>query len=388
MTGGLRPSDEADSHDECVRRIYRAANGDSPWSEACSMIATVTGVHAIEIIGIDKRSGSLAFRWEGGNDGDSARSEGVATDRTRDAASRDRALDLATVRERGYLSGIRLIDDDDHLVLLASNDAGTPTPADMARQSPIQRLQPHLCEALRIYLQQRRLDGQWLAVCGILETMPHAIFLLDSARTIQFRNRAADEFCDRNQLVHVDDGRFTLADREDEHRFANAIEQLALVDPSPLAWKADRIVQRVGGVGAPQAAVLIGIAARGGHAAAFGSEPHVIVIAREIHSQIVSDPIVIQHAFSLTVAEAAVAAALVEGMAPEEIARQRGVSMNTVRAQLRAVFDKTGTRRQLELVRMLGSIPVFRPVEQGPMARHSDRADGCQRHLRRPDGKR
>jgi DNA-binding CsgD family transcriptional regulator len=63
--------------------------------------------------------------------------------------------------------------------------------------------------------------------------------------------------------------------------------------------------------------------------------------------------------FDLTPAEAAVARGIAGGDSIPEFAKKNGVSPETVRTQLRAVFEKTGTRRQVDLVRLLaGTTPV------------------------------
>lgn len=58
-------------------------------------------------------------------------------------------------------------------------------------------------------------------------------------------------------------------------------------------------------------------------------------------------------AFRLTPAEARLAVHLASGASLIEAAEQFGVAHNTVRAQLRAIFDKTDTHRQADLVRLL-----------------------------------
>jgi DNA-binding CsgD family transcriptional regulator len=58
-------------------------------------------------------------------------------------------------------------------------------------------------------------------------------------------------------------------------------------------------------------------------------------------------------AFRLTSAEARLAVHLASGASLTEAADAFGVTHNTVRAQLRAIFDKTETHRQSELVRLL-----------------------------------
>jgi DNA-binding CsgD family transcriptional regulator len=62
---------------------------------------------------------------------------------------------------------------------------------------------------------------------------------------------------------------------------------------------------------------------------------------------------VLRQAFGCTKAESEVAVALAQGHDVEEIARIRGVSHGTIRAQIKGIFTKTDTRRQAELVSLL-----------------------------------
>ena len=58
-------------------------------------------------------------------------------------------------------------------------------------------------------------------------------------------------------------------------------------------------------------------------------------------------------AFQLTPAEARLAVHLASGSSLSDAADVLGVTYSTVRAQLRAIFDKTATHRQTELLRLL-----------------------------------
>jgi len=66
-------------------------------------------------------------------------------------------------------------------------------------------------------------------------------------------------------------------------------------------------------------------------------------------------PEILQALFDLSPAEARVAAMIAEGHSVKLIAENLSVQPNTVRAQLKAVFAKTGTGRQGELVSLLRS---------------------------------
>jgi DNA-binding CsgD family transcriptional regulator len=66
-------------------------------------------------------------------------------------------------------------------------------------------------------------------------------------------------------------------------------------------------------------------------------------------------------AFRLTGAEARVLAGLLEGLQISEIAHRYGVSGNTVRTQVQRLFEKTNTKRQSDLVRVVSNtLPPIR----------------------------
>jgi DNA-binding CsgD family transcriptional regulator len=67
---------------------------------------------------------------------------------------------------------------------------------------------------------------------------------------------------------------------------------------------------------------------------------------------------VISEIYGLTDAEAKLSAALANGHSLEEIAKQRNVTMATLRSQLKTCFRKTGTTRQAEVVKLILSGPA------------------------------
>jgi DNA-binding CsgD family transcriptional regulator len=69
---------------------------------------------------------------------------------------------------------------------------------------------------------------------------------------------------------------------------------------------------------------------------------------------------VIQGLFDLTAAEARVAGRVGEGKTIAEIAAESGRSVETIRTQLRMVFEKIGVHRQTELVALLQGTPMWR----------------------------
>lgn len=64
--------------------------------------------------------------------------------------------------------------------------------------------------------------------------------------------------------------------------------------------------------------------------------------------------------FALTAAEARLARALCHGETLEDYAEAHGVKLPTVKTQLRAIFSKTQTDRQVSLVNLIAGIPPLR----------------------------
>jgi DNA-binding CsgD family transcriptional regulator len=62
-----------------------------------------------------------------------------------------------------------------------------------------------------------------------------------------------------------------------------------------------------------------------------------------------------------------IANALLSGRTVDQIAEQRGVTSGTLRVQLKTIFQKTDTRRQSDLLKLLLSLPAS-PPRTGRMA--------------------
>jgi len=83
----------------------------------------------------------------------------------------------------------------------------------------------------------------------------------------------------------------------------------------------------------------------------------VALLDRENRSA--ANPDTLQRMFGLTSAETHLALRLAQGDAPLDIARSWRLSRTTIRSQLASLFAKTETKRQAELVALLGRIAVL-----------------------------
>jgi DNA-binding CsgD family transcriptional regulator len=84
-----------------------------------------------------------------------------------------------------------------------------------------------------------------------------------------------------------------------------------------------------------------------------------LAVVTPLDADRVPDARLVQGLFDLTPAEARIARDVARGLNVPTLAQQTGVSVNTVRSQLKAVFAKTGTRRQSELAALLNGIVLL-----------------------------
>jgi DNA-binding CsgD family transcriptional regulator len=209
-------------------------------------------------------------------------------------------------------------------------------------------LRPHLARsallAARLQLERARTVSQTLGALGL----PTIVFNLEGAALAA------------NSLVEG---------LTDQIRWG-ANNRVALNDPGADAQFREAIAM----LDAENAVLARSFAVRGACGAA-QSVAHVIPIrgaARDIFTRsagvLVLTPVAPPHAppaelvrslFDLTPAEAHVARRLVAGETVTEIALAGGVSVNTVRSQVRGVLEKTGCRRQTEFLTLMGGLSAL-----------------------------
>lgn len=85
------------------------------------------------------------------------------------------------------------------------------------------------------------------------------------------------------------------------------------------------------------------------------SIPHIVITVRPGPAEDADRLHAAQSGFGLTKTEARLAAALYEGCSIPQAAHRMGVANSTARTHLQRIFDKTGVRRQADLVRVISA---------------------------------
>jgi DNA-binding CsgD family transcriptional regulator/PAS domain-containing protein len=233
------------------------------------------------------------------------------------------------------------------IALHRSRRAGSYEPSDVARFTYIYG---HLKRALAIGFQVERLNSIYRSAAALLDCSPVGILVLDVRRRLVYCNRTLEEIgADGDGIRITQTGVVLMRNRENEQ-----LKELIASALSPLASARGR-----GGVmrvrrptGKRPYAILVSPLA-GASLSALSPRRSVCIVVTDPEK---SRPLPVdrlREAFSLTAAEAGLAALIAAGQDLRSAADRLGITYGTARVRLARIFEKTETRRQGELVKVL-----------------------------------
>jgi DNA-binding CsgD family transcriptional regulator len=271
----------------------------------------------------------------------------------------------------------------DHLGLpLFKDQLNSPRASGQAKLSKkyvrqLAHLTPHLMRAVEINRAIAGARRSNLFLDGTLDALGRAVFVLDRRRKVLDANAHAQELIQgKDRPVRVNCLRVLHADRcADERELSASVTAIACAKQRailPLRLASSQ-------TGAPYLAWLILITPPKNKEPSqhqslvedIGNEPKILLLVSPVRRWVEIPFEAIQAAFGLSSAEARLASALVAGCTLGDYAARTGVSRNTVRNQLIAVFDQMGTRRLTELVATIVDA-------LGPVAGRANGHRGCQ----------
>jgi DNA-binding CsgD family transcriptional regulator len=192
----------------------------------------------------------------------------------------------------------------------------------------------NLVQALGDVTERAVLGDAWFAA------RTASVTLDGQGRTVRI-NTAAEALLNLRDGLALVQRRLVASVSADQSRLQSEIAQAVGVAPaSPAQDGRFVLVSRPSGL---PAFAVSAMPLHGGN----GAEQAILTIAPTV-PQIL--PKSLQHAFRLTASEACIAAALAKGQSPGQIAADRGVSLQTIRSQIKSIYARLDVRSQGELV--------------------------------------
>lgn len=178
-----------------------------------------------------------------------------------------------------------------------------------------------------------------------LESLNVGIVVCDRASRVLFANTAA-----RSGPLRFRGGKLHAATVDETRALTALVDEAA----AGTQWGAMCLSGRNGEGGSP---ALI----RPLDAVEAGRKGLVLIVlgARELSPWI--NEATLSKLYQLSQTQASIAIAIFQGQSPEEIASERGIRISTVRTHLAAVFQRTRSKTQRDLIRLIGSLPPLLP---------------------------
>jgi DNA-binding CsgD family transcriptional regulator len=237
------------------------------------------------------------------------------------------------------------------------------------------RLEPfaaHLGRTLDVSLDIGRQLSPGNGLVEAVAAMPGAALLLNEKGRIFFANVAAEHMLAENDgltIRRADDSRLSAEDEGENAALAAAIRSSVQVATGIDAeWSGRVRVSRRSGK--PALVVLLTPLTSPFHpfAAALPQTASVLVQILGGADLPESRVAAFGEIYGLTEAEMRVAAVIGSGLSAPQAAAHLAVSLHTVKTHLRHCFDKTGVRSQVELARLMASMPSHPSFSAEPIS--------------------
>jgi DNA-binding CsgD family transcriptional regulator len=349
---------ESDPYDQAVNVIYETLTRPRAWHAVCAAIAGLIGARAVWITVSNKQLADMNSESFGNRENTNYyKTPGnQATEMPKNPIesfarfeSDQKGADLANINVSAHVSSRHILDTRELLITLACEFVSESRALIQSEPRWLDRLMPHLSRAAQLQDVRNFATPELFARVPFLdEWRQPAMFVALNGAVLRL-NDATRQMLGRTRLVQVIDGKLELQGAV-QRRILD--ECLAAADVTPV-YRMLRLTEEHRGEPAVQGALYVfyhPVAVSHGHAA--------LLTFYHPDSPPIVDPDLLASAFDLTPAECRVACHIAEGRTPKEIASQTGVQHDTVRKQLQAIYQKTATNRQVDLIRLLLNLPA------------------------------
>ncbi len=209
----------------------------------------------------------------------------------------------------------------------------------------------HLQQAIQLYSRIARMETERDLYEDAIDHLDMGSVILSENAKILRSNQAAEQLFQEQNGLRVSDGRLQVGNREDNIRFRELIEDVIAAhrrsEPGFVrAFRLNRSGSQAG-LGLlirplPITDVPDGIA-----------NPTVAIFISDPERPRNATIDVLKHLFEFTPSEAALALLLANGLTLDEAAEELGITRNTAKSHLSAIFSKTGVTRQPKLVQLI-----------------------------------
>ena len=251
---------------------------------------------------------------------------------------------------------VRLQQDLDVTLWVRRSDAAD-APFGVAERAVLDGLSGELGTACRIFARYSASERERRVYRKALDRLGMGVLLVDASLRLMASNGVGESLLGSGAGLTLAHGRLRLGTPAATQRLERAVGHATARQYDPAGQHGEPLLIPCAKAGPPLTAFVFPGPQPFGVVGVLMRSAVILVAEPGRKSGIGADDIM--PLFGLTRAEATLAIRLADGESVTEAAESLGISRNTARAQLNAVFQKTGAVRQSELVRqILGSAAV------------------------------
>ncbi len=232
------------------------------------------------------------------------------------------------------------------VALHRTRNAGRYEPPDIEVFSALYH---HLKRALAIGFRLGSLGTLQRCTTELLDRNPAAVILLDARKHVIYANRAAEAFCSAEDGIRLSPNGIVAQSSYENDRMQDLIAEALSPEALPGQGGSMRMARPSG----KRAYAVLVSPLSGRYAALSTLRPAVCIVITDPDAKHPLSSRRLQAAFRLTDAEARMAELLAAGESLHAAAAELGITYGTARARLAEIFQKTETRRQGELIKVL-----------------------------------
>ncbi|WP_341898905.1 hypothetical protein [Ferrovibrio terrae] len=260
-----------------------------------------------------------------------------------------------------HLTGAMMAVDSGAIAGIGIHRAYGSTDYTVEDQHAVGLILPHLTRALQMYRKLNGLERQGQIGLAALEALTVGVMVVDAAGRLLFSNTVAERLLQKGQGIAASHGhlRAQLADRNLvlQHTIREAVAGFS----GRSSHTGMLVMPRRDGL--PLS--LLVCPAPGDRLGSNRLKAAAIIFVNNPDDRVTPTEAALSAQFRLTPAEARLTAALLDGEHVDDYVQRTGLSLHTVKTQLKAIFAKTGSGRQADLIRVVLANPVLRMCRPG-----------------------
>jgi DNA-binding CsgD family transcriptional regulator len=213
-------------------------------------------------------------------------------------------------------------------------------------------LMPHVRRGLQLHRRLLTAEARPDDLTAVVELSPHAVLLVNTAGHVTFKNQAATELVAKRDGLTTDAGELRAARGDDTNRLRTLIAEAGRTSSGQDISAGGTLALGRPSGRRPLTAVVSPLSRRRS-----GLQPaelaSAMVIVMDHEETDIPGEDVLRLLFRLTPAEATLTRLVAAGMSLTDATTHLDLRVATIRTRMKAIFEKTNTNRQADLVRVV-----------------------------------